>query len=217
VARFYPSLALLVVALAVPLAGPAAAAEPSHAEVERLLAAGPDHEGLRALGPEVMPVLARIYAGSGPAERRKIANSFYALGWQSEAARSVLATDLGTDQEQLRLAVQWAIGRVSSEDQVVRQLLTILRTDPNALFSEKAACALAYDQIHLTERQKLALYGGLIETLSSPVGHGRRDAIRALEIHTGQRRGFQPWGAPEARESAVRDWQRWLAEYESHL
>jgi HEAT repeat protein len=199
------------------LGGPAAGAEPSRAVVERLLAAGPDYEGLRALGPEVMPVLARIYADSGPAERQKVANAFYSLGWRSEAAREVLAGDLGTDRESLRLSVQWAIGRVSGDEEVVQQLLAILRSDPNALFSEKAACALAHDQIHLTDRQKLALYGGLIETLSSPVGHVRRDAIRALEIHTGQRRGFQPWGDSEARERAVRDWQRWLREYASHL
>jgi HEAT repeat protein len=208
---------LAVLALALALAAPARGAEPSPQEVERLLDSNGYVQALRELGPEVVPVLARMYPSAGPERRTRIANAFYGLGWRSEEAREVLNADLGTDHERLRLAVQWAIGRVSGDDDVVERLLTILRNDPNALFSEKAACALAHDQIHLTEEQKVLLYAGLIDTLRSPDARVRRDAIRALEIHTGQRRGFQPWGDSEARERAVRDWERWRRDYESHL
>ena len=41
--------------------------------------------------------------------------------------------------------------------------------DSNALFRDKAACALAYDQIHLTDEQKVQLYEGLISGLSSKI------------------------------------------------
>lgn len=215
--RFSSPVALVALALAVALAGPARGSEPSPHEVERLLDSNGYVEALRELGPDVVPVLARLYADAEPERRARIANAFYGLGWQSEEARRVLNADLETDHERLRLSVQWAIGRVSADDDVVERLLTILRSDPNALFSEKAACALAHDQIHLTEAQKVLLYAGLIDTLSSPDARVRRDAIRALEIHTGQRRGFQPWGASEARERSVRDWERWLGDYESHL
>jgi HEAT repeat protein len=198
-------VALVALALAVALAAPVRGAEPSPLEVERLLDSNGYVEALRELGPEVVPVLVRMYPSAGPERRARIANAFYGLGWQSEEARRVLNADLETDHERLRLAAQWAIG------------LTILRSDPNALFSEKAACALAHDQIHLTEEQKVLLYAGLVDTLRSSDARVRRDAIRALEIHTGQRRGFQPWGASEARERAVRDWERWLRDYESNL
>jgi HEAT repeat protein len=210
-------VALVALALAVALAAPVRGAEPSPLEVERLLDSNGYVEALRELGPEVVPVLVRMYPSAGPERRARIANAFYGLGWQSEEARRVLNADLETDHERLRLAAQWAIGRVSADDDVVERLLTILRSDPNALFSEKAACALAHDQIHLTEEQKVLLYAGLVDTLRSSDARVRRDAIRALEIHTGQRRGFQPWGASEARERAVRDWERWLRDYESNL
>ena len=45
--------------------------------------------------------------------------------------------------------MQWALGRVSDDPAVVDVLLENMRNDPNPLFRDKAACALAYDQIHL--------------------------------------------------------------------
>ena len=45
-------------------------------------------------------------------------------------------------------------------------LLDNMRNDANPLFRDKAACALAYDQIHLTEKQKVRLYEGLINSLN---------------------------------------------------
>ena len=104
----------------------------------------------------------------------------------------MLLQDIHTQNEKLRLQVQWALGRVSDDTQVVDILAGIMRDDPNALFRDKAACALAYDQIHLTEKQKVQLYGKLIDALSDPKPQVRAIAIQALSIHTGQTKGFNP-------------------------
>ena len=45
--------------------------------------------------------------------------------------------------------MQWALGRVSDDPDVVDVLLENMQNDPCPLFRDKAACALAYDQIHL--------------------------------------------------------------------
>jgi len=80
---------------------------------------------------------------------------------------------------------------------------------------DKAACALAYDQIHLSERQKVRLYDGLIQALSDPKLDVRSIAALALNIQTGQTKGFDPNGAPAQREVSIRAWRKWLDEYRS--
>ena len=85
------------------------------------------------------------------------------------------------------------------------------------MFRDKAACALAYDQIHLTEKQKVQLYGKLIDALRDPKLQVRQIAITALNIHTGQTKGFNPNGAEADRDRAIAVWKRWLAEYEQNL
>ena len=84
--------------------------------------------------------------------------------------------------------MQWALGRVSSEDKVVDTLLGIMRNDHTELFRDKAACALAYDQIHLSDTQKVDLYAGLIGGLDDRKPQVRKISIQALKIHTGQTR-----------------------------
>src|SRR5207247_437736 len=116
-----------------------------------------------------------------------------------------------------RLQVQWALGRVSDDTQIVDILYDIMRNDPNALFRDKAACALAYDQIHLTEKQKVMLYRKLIDALSDSKPQVRTIAIQALNIHTGQSKGFNPGGTDEERQNAIARWNLWLAEYERNL
>ena len=125
--------------------------------------------------------------------------------------------DLDTQNQNLRLQVQWALGRVSDDTQVVELLATIMRNDPNPLFRDKAACALAYDQIHLTEKQKVQLFRLLIEGLKDAKPQVRAISIQALEIQTGQRKGFLPDAAPDARNQAIAAWTRWLKEYEQNL
>ncbi|HEV7238838.1 MAG TPA: HEAT repeat domain-containing protein [Thermoanaerobaculia bacterium] len=173
---------------------------------------------LKAMGPAVLPHLVRIY-GSTPDQsaRATYAWVFYSLGWKSPEARAALLRDIDTQDQNLRLQVQWALGRVSDDTEVVNILANIMRNDPNALFRDKAACALAYDQIHLTEKQKVQLYGKLIDGLKDPKQQVRSISILALKIHTGQTKGFSPDGSEETRSRAVAEWTRWLEEYEKNL
>src|ERR1022692_2056692 len=105
-------------------------------------------EGLKALGKDALPVMARIYESSTPDERAGIAELFYKIGWTSADAKRVLLKDVHTQNQQLRIQAQWALGRVSGDDDVVDVLLANMQNDPNPLFRDKAACALAEDQIH---------------------------------------------------------------------
>ena len=174
-------------------------------------------EELRAQGPEVLPVMARLYTVADDNGKIRIANTFYRLGWPSQAAYEALMQDIHTTHPGLRLQVQWALGRVSGEDQVVDTLLGIMRNDKNARFRDKAACALAYDQIHLSDAQKADLYAGLIAGLEDPKQQVRRISITALKIHTGQTRGFKASASAAERARSVQEWQRWLAEYRDNL
>ena len=92
-----------------------------------------------------------------------------------------------------------------------------MRTDPNPLFRDKAACALAHDQIHLTDAQKVHLYGRLIQALRDQEPQVRAIASQALQIQTGQSKGYRPDAPPEEREASIRLWERWLQEYRSNL
>jgi HEAT repeat protein len=172
---------------------------------------------LRELGPRVMPHLITIYRSSDEDTRAAIASVLYALGWKSKDARAALLDDIATSNQRLRLQVQWALGRVSDDTEVVDILAGIMRNDDNPLFRDKAACALAYDQIHLTERQKVALFARLIEGLSDEKPQVRAISIQALGIHTGQSKGFRPQAPLHERTRAVEAWKAWLAEYEKNL
>jgi len=177
----------------------------------------PQIEKLKAMGPGVMPHLARLYGQSSEDDRAVIAWIMYSVGAKSPEARAVLLKDIHTSNQKLRLQVQWALGRVSDDTEVVEILYDIMRNDPNALFRDKAACALAYDQIHLTEKQKVQLYRKLIDALSDAKPQVRGIAIQALSIHTGQNKGFDPGAPEEARRGAIERWKRWIAEYERNL
>ena len=204
---------LLLLALT---AGAASATPPADAKVEALTAAR-DFEGIRALGPEVMPILVRLYRAGGPERRADVANVFYWLGWKSEEAAKAMFEDSHTEHRRLRLAVQWALGRVSNDDVVVDTLLDTLVNDPEPLFRDKAGCGLASDQIHLTEAQKLRLYERLVDLLEAPDRETQSLAIRILKVHTGQWRGFHPALPPEQRAEGVERWRRWLDEYRAAL
>ena len=177
-----------------------------------------DIAAIKAMGPEVMPHLVRIYRSTEDEQARATyAWVFYSLGWKSPEARAALLKDIDTQNPSLRLQVQWALGRVSDDTEVVDILARIMRNDSNPLFRDKAACALAYDQIHLSERQKVQLYGKLIDALKDEKPQVRAIAIQALQIHTGQNKGFNPNGTPDERIRAIAAWKRWLAEYEKNL
>ena len=172
---------------------------------------------LKALGREVLPVMARLYDASDVTQRTRIAQAFYALGWKSAEAKRVLIKDVHTPNQQLRLQVQWALGRVSNDDDVVTVLLNNMQHDANPLFRDKAACALASDQIHLTEQQKVRLFDGLIQVLGDSKPDVRRIAMLALQIQTGQTKGFNPDAPIADRDAKIREWKQWLEQYRSNL
>jgi HEAT repeat protein len=179
--------------------------------------AADDLEAIKAMGPTVMPRLARLYGAGDEERRQRIATVFYRLGWKSEEAKDALMKDVHTPDQGLRMSVQYALGRVSSDVSVVDVLLDNMQNDAQLLFRDKAACALAYDQIHLTPAQKVHLIEGLIRALDDPKLDVRRIAVTVLQIQTGQDKGFRFAGPPEARARAVEAWRQWLAEYRSQL
>jgi hypothetical protein len=125
--------------------------------------------------------------------------------------------DVHTANSQLRLQVQWALGRVSSDPDVVDVLSDIMQHDSSPLFRDKAACALANDQIHLTDRQKVVLLRKVIAALRDPNTQVRTIAMQVLQIQTGQTKGFRPFAKEPEREKVVKEWERWIDEYARNL
>lgn len=197
------------------LAGPSAAAL-DESRLRASAVAG-DWKQVLAMGPHVLPSLARLYASSSPEDRATIAYVFYQLGWKSAEAKRALMADVQTQDRTLRLQVQWALGRVSDDPDVVDVLLRNMQTDPVPLFRDKAACALAYDQIHLAPAQKVRLFEGVVQALDDAIPQVRQIALQALQILTGQTKGFLPGADRESRRKAVAEWRRWLAEYRATL
>lgn len=176
----------------------------------------PDDAALKSIGPRALPILVRLYKTSDEPHRDAIAIAFYRLGWKSEEAKAALMRDVHTSNQSLRMHVQYALGRVSSDADVVDTLAAIMQNDDSALFRDKAACALAYDQIHLTEQQKVLLYRRVIHALRDPKSQVRAIAIQVLSIQTGQTKGFAPDAPIADREKCVRTWEAWVEDYAAH-
>ena len=176
-----------------------------------------DATGLRELGADAIPSMVWLYGLSDEPQRVHIANLFKEMGFKSEEAEKALMRDVHTGNPDLRLAVQYALGRVSDDPEVVETLLDTLQNDGNPLFRDKAACALAYDQVHLNEAQKVRVYEGLIQALSSPMAQVRAVSIQALSILTGQTKGYHHLLDEERRERSIAMWQKWLEEYRAKL
>jgi hypothetical protein len=176
-----------------------------------------DWQAIQAMGPAALPELARLYGEATVAERTRLAQVFYNLGWKSDEVKRALMADVHTADSSLRLQVQWALGRVSDDPAVVDALLDNMRNDPIPLFRDKAACALAYDQIHLAPAQKLRLFEGLVGALDDPKLQVRQVAIQALAILTHQTKGYAPGGDEATRSASVAAWRRWLDEYRANL
>jgi hypothetical protein len=198
-------------------AGTIQAGDVAYSEVDALLGPPVQLQQLRALGPDILPFMAAIYSTAETRRKATIAMTFYNLGWQSEDAHVALMQDIHTDNDALRLQVQWALGRVSGKSEVVDTLLDIMRNDRKPLYRDKAACALASDQIHLSETQKVDLYAGLIDGLSDSKTQVRDISIKALQIHTGQTRGYRATAGEQERNRSIAAWRRWLGEYRENL
>ena len=210
----FASSLILIASIAAALA---AAPPPSERQLAALLSPHPNIEAIRALGPGVLPALAGLYERSDETRRTTIAWTLYSLGWKSEEAKRALMRDVRSSNASLRLQFQVALGRVSNDPEVVNELLDNAQDEDNPQFRDKAACALANDQIHLTDVQKLRLYERLVDALGDPNLQVRQIALEALRMLTGQTRSFDPAASQEAREPALRDWQRWLEAYRSRL
>lgn len=176
-----------------------------------------DLQGLRTLGPAALPELARLYEAGNEDRKITIAGFFYQLSIRSKEAERVLLRDIHSANPNLRINVQYAIGRVSNDQKVVDILLDTMRHDPSALIRDKAACALTYDQAHLTEAQKVLLYEKLIDALSDPEIQVQAIANMSLKILTGQKKGFNHLALPEQKQKSIEAWKRWLAEYRANL
>ena len=211
----FSSAALILLTLAgAPISLAAETPRIDTARVEALVSSR-DTNAIKTLGPNVMPLLVQLYRAGDTRRRIAIAETLYSLGWQSAEAKNALMQDVHTRDETLRINVQYALGRVSSDPDVVDVLLANMVHDGNIVFRDKAACALAYDQIHLTERQKVRLYEGLIAALDDPKLDVRTIAITALQIQTGQTKGYEPNAWSWNRTTAIREWHKWLDEYRS--
>ena len=209
---------LLLTALCVLVLAGSVAAEVviDEAELRRWISED-KRDAIEGLGPQVMPLLAKIYRSSESQERADIAAIFYQLGWQSEEAKAALLEDIDTTDERLAVRVEYALGRVSNDDAVVEALLDNLETGASPLIRDKAGCGLAYDQIHLTEEQKVNLYFRLIELLPSENPETRSLAIRVLKVHTGQMKGYLPLLPAPQLNAAIMRWRRWLEEYADNI
>ncbi|HKR66083.1 MAG TPA: hypothetical protein VJZ00_20295 [Thermoanaerobaculia bacterium] len=185
--------------------------------VRAAMTPAPNIEALRAIGPTAMPQLVAMYRAASEDQRAEIAETFYQLGWKSEEAKAALLEDVNTRNRALRIQAQYALGRVSDDSDVVMTLARIMQTDADPLFRDKAACALAYDQIHLSEAQKVRLYEQVIKALRDPKPDVRRIAAQVLRIQLGQSKGYDPNAPADEREKAVKAWERWLADYASSL
>ena len=176
-----------------------------------------DWQAVEPMGPAALPELVRLYEKATVRERARIAQLFYNLGWKSEDAKRVLLADVHTTDTNLRLQVQYALGRVSDDPAVIDVLLDNMRHGSVPLFRDKAGCALAYDQIHLGPAQKLRLFEGLIAALEDPKLQVRQVAIQALAILTHQTKGYAPGADEAARTFAIAAWRSWLDELRTSL
>ena len=100
---------------------------------------------------------------------------------------------------------------------VVETLLYTLENDRNPLVRDKAAAALAYDQVHVGAKEKARIFEGLIAALSNPKEQVRAVSIQALSILTGETKGFHPLLPEDRRERSIAMWQHWLEEYRAKL
>ena len=207
-------LSLLVVSVL--LLSAAVFAEELSQQVTRLVEAG-DADGLRALGDEAIASMVWLYELSEEPERIHIANLFSKMGLRSQVAERALVRDFESGNVELRLAVQRALGHVSDDPMVIETLLYTMENDRNPLVRDKAAAALAYDQIHLDEKRKVRIYEGLIAALSNPKAQVRAVSIQALSILTGQTKGFHPLFPEDRRERSIALWQQWLDQYRAKL
>ena len=175
-------------------------------------------QAVQAIGTGALPELVRLYTrvvATGADRDRQV---FYNLGWRSEEAKRALMAEAHTTDPDLRLQVQWALGRVSESPAVVDVLLDNMQNDPVPLFRDKAACALAYDQVHLSARTEAAALRGPRPRARRREAAGETGGPPGLAASSRtRRRDSSATAPPQARSTAIEAWKRWLAEYRANL
>lgn len=172
---------------------------------------------IRGFGPDVIPHILDRYSASDNKGKAKLAALLWSINWKSEEAARVLLQDAKTQDRTLRVNIQYALGHLSDNPLVVQTLLDNMRNDPNPFLRDKAACALAHNQVNLDMQQKYYLYRGLIEGLGDEKAQVRHISIKALKIHTGQTMGFSASDDPQVRNAAIIGWRKWLEDYQRNL
>lgn len=210
------SLVRLVLPGALLLGAGALAQEAPLVDVEAIVRAH-DWKALVNAGEGAQPEVLRLYASSDDEEKVWIAWMLARVGWKSEAARELLLRDLASDNEDVRYWVLWAQGELADTDEVVDLLVEWLGRGRNPLLWRREQGVPGYGQLFFSETQKLRLFTLLIERLADPEEETRRLATRALELHTGQLKGYDPKAPAESRASGIEVWKRWLEEYRSQL
>ena len=138
--RFLRNLATLVVVLISARGLDAGDPPVDRARLQELVSKY-DGQSIKPMGRAVLPELVRMYESSDEDQREKIAAIFYQLKWRSPEAKRVLMKDAHTHHQALRLHVQYALGSVSDELDVVDVLVDNMEHDESPLFRDKAACA----------------------------------------------------------------------------
>ena len=64
---------------------------------------------------------------------------------------------------------------------------------------------------------KVKLFDGLIQALGDSKPDVRRIAMLALQIQTGQTKGFNPDAPIAERDAKIHEWKQWLEQYRSNL
>ncbi len=173
---------------------------------------------IKDMGPKVLPYLVITYKNAiDNLTKAKVAWVFYQLSWRSEEAKAIMLEDIHISDRVLRLQVQWALGRVSDDYVIVQSLVDNMRNDPNPLFRDKAACALASDQIFQAPRQRYLMLKEIIDALEDDNEQVRKIANKALEVNTGQNKGYQYNADLGQRQRAIERWIVWLEEFHENL
>jgi len=173
---------------------------------------------IKDYGYRAIPILTELY-NEAESNREKIiiADLFWRLGWNSPEIEKTLIKDLDTDDQGLKINVQWGIAKSTQSDIVIEKILYSSIHDPNPIVRDKASCALASDFIHISPSQRIKLLRGLVEGLSSDIHQVRNSSILALKIQTGQTKGFTAADNIKSRKKSIDKWHVWLDEYQKHI
>lgn len=173
---------------------------------------------IESFGYGAIPILTELYSeAESNSEKSRIAWVFWRLGWKSPEIEQAMAADLESNDANLKVWVQWGIAKSTQSSEVINKLVYNLENDPSPFVRDKAACALASDFIHISPSQRLIILKGLVAGLDNEILQVRKSSLQALQIQTGQSKGFVPTAEEAERAQSIAEWNQWLEEYEQSL